>query len=85
MHTYATWWLIASSVALGGGPKEQETATAPWRAWTALTADEDFYVKAGNAQADVFVVWPQGRRKYIKTERDSTKKDNLLSLPECPT
>ncbi len=44
----------------------------------------DFYVKVGNAQADVYVVSPQGRRKYIKTQPDSTKKDNLLSLPECP-
>ena len=45
---------------------------------------EDFFVKVGNAQADVFVVYPEGRRKYIKTEPDWTKKDNLLSLAECP-
>jgi hypothetical protein len=46
---------------------------------------EDFFVHVGQYQADVFVVWPgQGRRKYIKTVRDSTKLDNLLSLPECP-
>jgi hypothetical protein len=48
------------------------------------TDHEDFYVHVGNAEANVFVVSPAGRRKYIKTEPDYTKKDNLLSLPECP-
>ena len=46
---------------------------------------EDFFVRVGQYEANVFVVDPgAGRRKYIKTERDSTKVDNLLSLPECP-
>lgn len=46
---------------------------------------EDFFVKVGKYEADVFVVDPgRGRRKYIKTEPDSTKVDNLLSLPKCP-
>ena len=45
---------------------------------------EDFFVRVGNAEADVFVVSPPGRRKYIKTVPDYTKRDNLLSLPECP-
>jgi len=48
------------------------------------TDHEDFYVRVGTAEADVFVVSPPGRRKYIKTEPDYTKVDNLLSLPECP-
>ena len=42
------------------------------------------FVRVGNAEADVFVVAPAGRRKYIKTTPDYTKRDNLLSLPECP-
>lgn len=45
---------------------------------------EDFFVKVGNNEANVFVVSPAGRRKHIRTEPDSTKVDNLLSLPECP-
>lgn len=45
---------------------------------------EDFFVKVGNAEANVIVVSPAGRRKHIRTTRDSTEKDNLLSLPECP-
>ena len=45
---------------------------------------EDFFVLVGNYEADVFVVSPVDRRKHIRTERDSTKVDNLLSLPECP-
>lgn len=49
-----------------------------------VTDHEDFFVKVGNYEANVFVVSPVGRRKHIRTERDSTKVDNLLSLPECP-
>ena len=46
---------------------------------------EDFFVHVGLYETNVFVVNPgNGRRKYIKTEPDSTKVDNLLSLPECP-
>jgi len=45
---------------------------------------EDFYVKVGNAESDVVVVRPAGRRAHIRTTPDSTRRDNLLSLPECP-
>lgn len=45
---------------------------------------EDFFVRVGAAEADVIVVSPPGRRKYIRTTTDYTKVDNLLSLPECP-
>lgn len=46
---------------------------------------EDFFVKVGTYEANVFVVPATAhRREHIKTERDSTKVDNLLSLPECP-
>jgi hypothetical protein len=44
---------------------------------------EQFYVVAAGYEADVVVVDPPGRRKYIKTTPDATKKDNLLSLPGC--
>ena len=45
---------------------------------------EDFFVRVGPYETDVFVVNPgAGRRKYIKTEPDSTKIDNLLHLSEC--
>jgi hypothetical protein len=45
---------------------------------------EDFFVKVGNSESDVIVVSPTGRRKHIRTTPDSTLRDNLLSLPECP-
>lgn len=45
---------------------------------------EDFFVRVGNAEADVIVVSPPGRRKHIRTTPDSTQRDNLLSLSECP-
>jgi hypothetical protein len=45
---------------------------------------EDFFVRVGNSEANVIVVSPPGRRKHIRTEPDLTKRDNLLSLPECP-
>jgi Protein of unknown function (DUF3892) len=46
---------------------------------------EDFYVRVGNDQASVIVVpATPTKRKHIKTRPDSTQKDNLLSLPECP-
>lgn len=45
---------------------------------------EQFFVRVGQYETNVQVVSPPGRRKHIKTEPDATKKDNLLSLPECP-
>ncbi|UVK53335.1 DUF3892 domain-containing protein [Mesorhizobium sp. AR02] len=44
---------------------------------------EDFYVRVGTIEANVIVVSPAGHRKHIRTTRDSTVRDNLLSLPEC--
>jgi len=45
---------------------------------------ERFFVHVGRDEADVIVMSPKGRRKYIRTEPDLTKADNLLSLPSCP-
>ena len=46
---------------------------------------EDFFVKVGNAEANVIVVQASlYYRKHIRTVADLTQKDNLLSLPECP-
>lgn len=41
-----------------------------------------YYVKVGMATANVIVETHSGN-KYLKTERDSTIMDNLLSLPQC--
>ncbi|MFM0476587.1 DUF3892 domain-containing protein [Paraburkholderia strydomiana] len=43
-----------------------------------------FYVVGGGQTAEV-LVWqtPQGH-KFLRTGRDSTTADNLLSLAECP-
>jgi hypothetical protein len=46
---------------------------------------EAFFVKVGNAEANVVVVQATPyRRKHIRTTPDLTQKDNLLGLPECP-
>jgi hypothetical protein len=42
-----------------------------------------FYTRGGGESANVIIAMHLGR-KYLKTDRDSTTKDNLLSLPECP-
>lgn len=42
-----------------------------------------FYTQGGGEVANVIIATHLGR-KYLKTDRDTTTKDNLLSLPECP-
>ncbi len=42
-----------------------------------------FYTHVDGKSAWVVVATYNGR-KYLKTEADTTTKDNLLSLPECP-
>ena len=42
-----------------------------------------FYTMGGGETANVIIATHLGR-KYLKTDRDTTTKDNLLSLPECP-
>lgn len=42
-----------------------------------------FYTQGGGVTANVVIASHNGL-KYLKTDRDSTTQDNLLSLPECP-
>lgn len=42
-----------------------------------------FYVVGGGQTADVYVWQTQQGHKFLRTGRDSTTADNLLSLPEC--
>ena len=42
-----------------------------------------FYVLVGGVTAEVIVSRSAAGHKYIKTNRDSSTLDNLLSLPEC--
>lgn len=42
-----------------------------------------YHVKVGNFDARVIIAVHLGR-EYLKTDRDTTTVDNLLSLPECP-
>jgi hypothetical protein len=77
-------------------PLEHITAVGGNPSWTLLVETviqrieskgpdhEDFFVHVGRDEANVIVVSPIGRRKYIKTVPDATQKDNLLSLPPCP-
>ncbi|MFD2574629.1 DUF3892 domain-containing protein [Spirosoma soli] len=41
-----------------------------------------FYVQAGGRQVNVTHQKSAAGNEYIKTEPDSTRKDNLLSLPQ---
>jgi Protein of unknown function (DUF3892) len=42
-----------------------------------------FYTHVDGKSAWVIIATHNGR-KYLKTEADTSTKDNLLSLPECP-
>jgi len=42
-----------------------------------------FWTQGGGQRTDVIIATLNGR-KYLKTRADTTTKDNLLSLPECP-
>lgn len=42
-----------------------------------------FYVTVGGRTVKVIVATHSGR-KYLKTETDGYRPDNLLALPECP-
>ena len=42
-----------------------------------------FYVQKNGHSVDLVVGISQSGNKYVKTEADSDKQDNLLSLPEC--
>lgn len=46
---------------------------------------ESYYTYADGQRANVEVVQRCGRcsSKYLRTDRDSTIRDNLLSLPDC--
>ena len=43
-----------------------------------------FFVKQGGRIVDVVVAKSAYGNKYLKTEDDDYKTNNLLSLPECP-
>jgi hypothetical protein len=63
------------------------------RAWK-MTGDEaiaaiesgrlTFYVSTGGRTVKVIVAKSAAGHKYLKTENDGERPDNLLSLPECP-
>ncbi len=60
--------------------------------WGRITEDEairqinagtqSYHVRVGVNDVKVIVAYREGR-PYLKTERDGTTADNLLSLPEC--
>jgi len=63
-----TRWKLTEDAAIAG------IRNGTWRFWTA-GAGQSTWVEA--------VPHPSGRA-YLKTEADTTTRDNLLSLPECP-
>lgn len=44
---------------------------------------QSYHVQVGYNDVKVIIATHLGR-EYLKTERDGTRADNLLSLPECP-
>ena len=46
------------------------------------TGINDYYTQGGGQRAKVIVATHDGH-KYLKTDSDTTTRDNLLSLPEC--
>ena len=53
--------------------------------WNIENHVESYYTEAGDQRANVEVVQRCGRcaSKYLRTDRDTTTKDNLLELPDC--
>jgi hypothetical protein len=45
--------------------------------------NKEYFVEVDGARAKV-IVGDRNGRKHLKTDRDSTTKNNLLSLPGCP-
>ncbi len=45
---------------------------------------DTFYVERPSGHIVEVVVAERGGKKYLKTEADGEKPDNLLALPECP-
>jgi Protein of unknown function (DUF3892) len=43
-----------------------------------------FYTEAAGKRAYLTVAKTADGDKYVRTQSDSTKKDNLLALPKCP-
>ncbi|MEJ7685602.1 MAG: DUF3892 domain-containing protein [Variovorax sp.] len=43
----------------------------------------EFFVQVGSQHSNVVVARAASGRKYLRTEADNTRVDNLLSLPEC--
>lgn len=41
------------------------------------------YVQAGTARAKVITAISSHGTRFVKTQADSTERDNLLKLPEC--
>lgn len=71
---------------VGGVPQWKLSVEEVMRRIESRGADhEDFFVHVGNSEANVVVVAATlQKRKHIRTVPDSTRADNLLSLPECP-
>jgi hypothetical protein len=42
-----------------------------------------YYTTGDGLTAKVLVVKHSGGKRYLKTDSDTTTRDNLLSLPEC--
>jgi hypothetical protein len=66
------------------------SAGSGWRMYTpqairrVQSGDLAFFVRVGDDQIDVTVSTSAHGNKYLKTISDHTKRDNLLSLPDCP-
>ena len=66
------------ATALTSWRKTQQEAIAEIEAGT-----NHFYVNTGGKSVRVVVAISQYGNKYLKTEADGERPNNLLSLPEC--
>ena len=57
--------------------------TRQQRADDIRSGSESYFVQVGRYRIDVTAYQGSGGIWFIKTEPDETRKDNLLSLPEC--
>jgi hypothetical protein len=47
------------------------------------TGTNSYYTTGGGQTANVIIANHSSGKRYLKTDADTTTKDNLLSLPEC--
>ncbi|MFD0882970.1 DUF3892 domain-containing protein [Streptosporangium algeriense] len=74
-HISRLWWVNSGSGENGENSREEIIA------WIETKNGEAYVEDARGNRADVGVVKPNGRPKYLRTYADGKWTDNLLALP----